>query len=583
MMHSIKTAIGESSDHKSCANAKDNKILKIKVAVGQNEKNQVKCETKRHQEFSRMILPPPDSEEAEMLCYYIREKLLTYANNQEDASNQDVCHERRREKRRNRGGCSSGLSSQSPEVACEVDSKKPSSRKGCNDSVVVNETSFTTEPKMKTNLSRKGCSVESHQTDITRPLYGLPQRQDTYGGPVDNVSDHCTVMSRKRSGCSPSSGTRSPQDTCVASRGWPLQYPNGTGNQRCSSDTSSRVSSFLHKDAYRESRKNESPRRCKKLSRREHLTNPKNETVLGSFKPLNSPRNGTQEHRTESSKICPCKYRVRRTSKNKRVRGGTSTEDSVLIDSIQKDTGLCDDTLTIDDVFSRDEVISSDGTTSRDDFGHKFENRSRKGSRSSAESRSDDGSTSYADCKSRERPSQSSADTVLYNGVRWREGSKSCDDPIRVDDTKHKDGSRQNGSSSTDGTRSRDGSKSLDGCKSRESCKSRDTCKSYDGPRSRDDGALETSSGTSTEVSHSSSWKDQPAFSGHYYSTVHEWNNEQEMSTDKMIKNMQNQAMHDCCGHQSPHSNDSNIGSPKSEIVHRHEHHHYHYHIFKRS
>ena len=589
VMHSIQTTIGQSADQNIGTNANDSKILKIKVAVGAKEGDQPKVKTKRHKEFSRMILPPPGSEEAEMLCYYIREKLLTFVN-QEEALDQEVCRERKRGRRR---GGSSGRCSQSPEVACEVDNKTAHPGKGNKECMLVKETSFTTDSTTNVIQQRKHCSLESHQEDVNRPFYGLPQRQDTYGGPVDSPLGQCASLARKRSDCSPSSGSRSPPDSCLGLRGWPHLCSNDSGNQRCISDASTKLSSFLHKDAYREVRKDghrevrkdDSPRKFKKLSRREQLSNCKNEAVLTTFRPLNSPRDGTQEQTNEPSRICPCKYRIKRISKHKRSPRDASTEDGVLHGSrkseenalAQNGTSLCDDTLAIDELFSREEVLLSDGTVSRDDIGHKIENLSRKESRSSAESRSDDGNTSYAEIRTRDTPSQSSADTVLCNGGRWHETRKA------FGETKRKDGTRRSGSISNDGTRPCDGTRSRDGCKSRDSYKSHDTCRSFDGPRSRDDATLETSSGTSTEVSHSSSWKDQPTFTGHYYSTVHEWNSGDELTTDKMIKSMQNHAIQGSFGNDSPHSADSNIGSPKSEIVHRHEHHHYHYHIFKRS
>ena len=589
MMHSIQTTIGQSADQSICTNANDNKILKIKVAVGPKEGDQPKVKTKRHKEFSRMILPPPGSEEAEMLCYYIREKLLTFVN-QEEALDREVCRERKRGRRR---GGSSGRSSQSPEVACEVDNKTAHSVKGNKEFMLGKETSFATDSTTNAVQQRKHCSSESHQDDVNRPFYGLPQRQDTYGGPVDSPLRQCASLARKRSDCSPSSGSRSPPDSCIGLRGWPDLCSSGSGNQRCISETSTKLSSFLHKDAYREVRKDgsqevrkdDSPRKCKKLSRREQLSSCKNETFLTTFRPFNAQRDGTQEQTNEPSRICPCKNRIRRISKHKRNPRDASTEDGVLHGSrkskenvlAQNGTTLCDDTLEIDDLFSREEVLSSDGTVSRDDIGHKIENLSRKESRSSAESRSDDGNASYAEIRTRGTPSQLSADTVLCNGGRWRETRRLSGE------TKRKDGNRKTGSSSNDGARPCDGTRSRDGCKSRDSSKSHDTYRSFDGPRSRDDATLETSSGASTEVSHSSSWKDQSAFTGHYYSTVHEWNSGEELTTEKMIKSMQSHATQGCFGNDSPRSTDSNIGSPKSEIVHRHEHHHYHYHIFKRS
>ena len=589
-MHSIKTAIGQSADHSICTNAKDSKILKIKVAVRPEEDNQPKYKAKRQKEFSRMILPPPGSEEAEMLCYYIREKLLTFVN-QEEGSGEDVCRERKRGRRRNRGG-SSGLGGHSPEVTCEANSKMGCHVGGNSECDLIKDKNLTIDTVTNVNQQRKHHSLEDHRDDRSRPIYGLPQRQDTYGGPIDSPLNQCSYSARKRSGCTPSSGTRSPQDSCTGSRGWPYHCATETGNHRCISEVSTKLSSFLHKDTYREVRKDESPGKCKRLCKKEQLADSlRNEIVFSTLKPLNSPRNGTFEQNHEPSKVCPCKSRVRRTAKQKKVHRETSTDESLSHDLhnseentvAPNETVLCDDTLTMDDVFSRVEVFSSDGTVSRDDTGHKVGN-TRKESRSSAESRSDDGNPTHSDIRSREQPSQSSADTVLYNGLRWRDGRKLYGECTRSDETKHKDEARQSSSCSNDMTRSYDGTRSRDGCKSRDSSKSRDNYRIYDGARSRDDAGLETSSGTSTEISHSSSWKDQPAFTGLYCSTVHEWNSGQELSTDKMIRNMQSQVLQGYCGSHSPHSTDSNIGSPpKGEIVHRHEHHHYHYHIFKRS
>ena len=575
MMQSIKTAIDQTSDHHICTSANDSKILKIKVAVGAKESSQPKCKQRRHRDVSRMILPPPGSEEAEMLCYYIREKLLTFAN-REEASDQGGCRERKRGKRRNRGG-SSERSSQSPEVTCELDSKREHPVAGIDGSALQKEKTDCTNSGSK---QRRHCSLENHHDDVSRPLYGLPQREDTYGGPVDSPVDQCAITA-KRSVCPPSSGTRSPQDSSVGLRKWP-HHVNELNNERCTWDASTRLSSFQHKDAYREARKNGSPRRNKKQSRKEQLSNFKHEAIVvnNAFKPLGSPQD------TEHPKVCPCKYRGRRILKQKRINKDNSVEEN-LVNDLQlseetsfthNDTILFDDTLAVDGLFSRDDVHSSDSTASRDDLEHKLEHPCRKESRSSAESRSDDGNTG-----SHERLNQPCADAIFHNGARCHESRKPCGDSVIAVEAKPKDATMQRKADCSDVTRPCDDVRPRDDCKWPDNTKLRDACRLFDGPKSRDEYPLDASSGTSNEDSHTSSWRDQPVFIGPENSTVHEWNCGEELTTEKMISNMQNQDLHYCSGNHSPRSANSSIGSPKSEIVHRHEHHHYHYHIFKRS
>jgi len=574
VMQSIKTAIDQTSDHHMCTSANDSKILKIKVAVGAKESSQPKCKPRRHKEISRMILPPPDSEEAELLCYYIREKLLKFAN-QEEASDQGGCRERKRGRRRNRGG-SIERGSRSPEVTCELDGKREHPVVGISGSALQKEKTDCTNSGSK---QRRQCSLEYHQDDVSRPLYGLPQREDTYGGPVDSPVDQCAIAA-KRSVCPPSSGTRSPQDSCLGLRRWP-HHVNEHENERCAWDASTRLSSFQHKDAYRETRKNGSPRKNKKQGRKEQFSNFKHETIVNNvYKPLGSQQDA------EHPKVCPCKYRGRRISKQKRLNKDNSVEENLANDLqiseetsfTQNDTILCDENQAVDDLLSRDDVHSSDGTASRDDLEHKLEHPCRKESRSSAESRSDDGNIG-----SHERPSQPCADAVFYNGVRWREGRKLCGDSVVAFEAKRKDATIQTSAGCSEVTRPCDDVRPRDGCKWPENTTSRDAYKHFDGPKSRDEYPLDASSGTSNEDSHSSSWRDQSALTGHDYSTIHEWNSGEELTTEKMIRKMQNQGLHYCSGNHSPRSADSSIGSPKSEIVHKHEHHHYHYHIFKRS
>ncbi|XP_065064536.1 uncharacterized protein LOC135690800 [Rhopilema esculentum] len=573
VMNSIRTAIDETVDHSAQTPSKDMKMLKIKVAIGHHENHHEnsgnKSEKKPQLGFNRMLLPPPDSEEAELLCYYIREKLLTYAN-QEKNSTRETSQERKRSKPRVR----EGSNSRSPDISSDAlqgnERRKVSPFKTDNEMLLndgLKETNFTSPTPPVCCQSKRDSSAANdlRHPQLNRPFYGLPQRQDTYGGPVDTQTER--VRCRSRQTCPPSSGTRSPQIFMndIEPRGWTSDHSYEATNQE--RVTASKHSSFCHKDAYRESREGGSPRKSKRATRKGQSEKIKGQTSsCGRIDPFQAPPwSVPRERRSNPSKVCPCKYRGGRYSRDKKRNPSTSIDRDESTDTMSTHTGVVtaattkrNESPSRDEVFLRDDVVSSDGANSRDEkvatrTESNIYQRSRHESGSSADSRTDEGVLLFTDLR-----------TDKTNAIK----EKSTSDSRNCSSLRLGEDATASCSSAMQNARL-EGSKSLD---------------DFSKPRRNIPVVDNSSNESSTEVSHSSSWKDQISFGTNNtcHRFVHEWNDDVELSTSNMMNMMQEQEARIHSGSQSPRTQDINMMSSKNQ-VHKHEHYHYHYHIFKRS
>ena len=568
MMHSIRSAIGQSVDPNVCVTAKDNKMLKIKVAVGHHNTEESKSKKKQPHDFSRMILPPPDSEEAETLCYYIREKLMSFVNEGRSPT-RDFYKERKRSRRRNR--CESGLSSRSPdstnETAPESEQKKTHARRNPEPGVIgIMETSFTTQRRntaASNGLSHIDTHVDKH---LSRPSCGLPQRQDTYGGPAETLVDTAARL-REKPSCHSVCETQSPQFSVKGGRLDGGDYTKIADQQnRCRFAESS----FVHKETYREG-KGGRPRNSKRSADREKIFDNRSEKSerYGGF-PLENSVCVNRDPRHNTTKTCPCKYRGKRSPRGRKSRSPENIRNPQA-ESLESYSQPVD----------RNEATSHRGTSPlRTDLVANSNNVPRK----CDELRSLD---------QEHRPVVNSQ-SELHDGFHSPNRNQPHEAGIPPENKMQNTENRSRDENwSHDEREPIDIVKSCDKWRLINDIRSRDQRSLADDVRSRDERmpnnvqSAENSGDNSTEISQSSSWKEPtPLVSSNCYTSVHEWGSKRDLSTNAMLDVMRGQELITCekiTNTQELSSPGKDIGSPEREVVHRHEHHHYHYHIFKRS
>lgn len=573
MMHSIRSAIGQSVDPNVCVTAKDNKMLRIKVAVGHHNAEENKTEKKQPRDFSRMILPPPDSEEAETLCYYIREKLMSYVNEGRSPT-RDFYKERKRSRRRNR--FESGLSSRSPdstnETAPESEQKKTHTRRNPEPGIIgMMETSFTTHNKSTTTnngLSRNSAPGDKH---LSRPSNGLPQRQDTYGGPVETLIDTAARL-REKPSCHSACETPSPQCSVKGGR---LDGEHYTKNPNQQNLCGSAESSFVHKDTYREG-KNARVRNSKRSADRDKITDSRSEkTEQCRGFPLENSLCVDRDPRHNNTKTCPCKYRGKRSPRGRKSRSPEnirnpqerSLEPNTQPIERNEATGQRETSpLRTELVTNGDNVPLIDKTRPHDDL------RSHDQEHRTVVNRQTEMLDGYHS-PSRNRPYEAG----IPPGNRMRD----TENRSRDENWSH------DGREPINFVRSRDKRRLINCIGSRDEQSSTDDVRSRDERMPKNVQTAESSSDNSTEISQNSSWKEQtPLVSSNCYASLHEWGSKRDLSTNAMLDVMRGQELitsENITNIQEPSSPGKNIGTPEHEVVHRHEHHHYHYHIFKRS
>ena len=559
MMHSTRSAIGQSVEPNVCVAAKDNKMLKIKVAVGHHNAEDNKSKKKQPRDFSRMILPPPDSEEAETLCYYIREKLMSYVNEGRSPT-RDFYKERKRSRRRNR--CESGLSSRSPdstnETAPESEQKKTHTRRNPEPGVIgIMETSFTTQSR-NTAANSGLCNIDTPVgKHLSRHSCGLPQRQDTYGGPAETLIDTAARL-REKPLCHSACETQSPQ-LSVKGGGDYTKIPDQQNRCRFAE------SSFIHKDTYREGKGGRARNSKRSVDREKIFDNISEKSEQCGGFPLENSVCLNRDPRHNTTKACPCKYRGKRSPRGRKSRSPENVR-SPQVESLESYSQPVD----------RNEATSHRGTSPL---------------RTELVANSDNVPQKRDELQHR---TALNSQSELHDGFHFRNRNQPHEPGSPPDNKMQNTENRSRDENwSHDGREPIDIAKSCDKRRLINDIKSRDERSSADDMRSRDERlpnnvqTTENSGDNSNEISQSSSLKEQtPLVSSNCYTSVHEWGSKRDLSTNAMLDVMRGQELITCeniTNIREPSSLGKDIGSPEREVVHRHEHHHYHYHIFKRS